>query len=99
MSFLDRLRRIENLITLLSGATCVNKVQKLQNRAARIAAISPYDALSQPLLETLGWHTIRDLVDMETTMMLYRTIYNHVLNYLTSLFESLSQHAISFTIL
>ena len=36
------------------SGTALNKLQKLQNRAARIATNSPYDAPSQPLLEKLG---------------------------------------------
>ena len=33
----------------------IQKLQKLQNRAARIITFSPYDASSAPLLQTLGW--------------------------------------------
>ena len=46
----------------------LNKLQKLQNRAARIATNSPYDAPSQPLLEKLGWQSIRELINMEAQL-------------------------------
>ena len=51
------------------SATALNKLQRLQNRAARIATSSPYDAPSQPVLEKLGWQTIRELIDTETATM------------------------------
>ena len=76
-----------------SGAA-LNKLQKLQNRAAKIATNSPYDARSQPLLEKLGWQTIRELINIETAMMAYSSINNEAPNYLTSLFERLSQNTI-----
>ena len=76
------------------SGTSLNKLQKLQNRAARIATNSPYDAPSQPLLRKLGWNPIKELVDIETTMMVYKSINNEAPNYLTSLFERLSQNTI-----
>ena len=63
----------------------MNKLQKLQNRAARIAISSPYDAPSQPFLGKLGWQTIRELIDMETATMEYRSINNEAPDYLSTL--------------
>ena len=77
------------------SATTLNKLQKLQNRIARIATSSPYDAPSQPLLEKLGWQTIRELIDMETATMVYRSINNEAPDYLSTLFERLSQNTIN----
>ena len=62
----------------------MNKLQTLQTHFARIAANSPYDTTSQPLL------TIRELIDMATATMVYR----EAPNYLSSLFERLSQNTI-----
>ena len=42
----------------------------------------------------LGWQTIRAFIDMETAMMVYRSINNEAHNYLTNLFERLSQNTI-----
>ena len=75
-------------------ATALNKLQRLQNRAARIATSSPYDAPSQPLLGKLGWQTIRELIDMETATMVYRSINNEAPNYLSTTLERLSQNTI-----
>ena len=74
------------------SAITLSKLQKLQNRAGRIATNSPYDATSQPLLGKLGWQTIRELIDMETYRMVYRSINSEAPSYLTSLFERLSQN-------
>ena len=58
-----------------------------------IATSSPYDAPSQPL-GRLGWQTIRELIDMETATMVYRSINNEAPDYLSTLFERLSQNTI-----
>ena len=76
------------------STTSLNKLQKLQNRAARIATSSPYDAPFQPLHGKLGWQTIRKLIDMETATMIYRSINNEAPNYLSTLFEKFSQNII-----
>ena len=75
-------------------ATALHKLQRLHNRAAGIATNSPYDAPPQPLLEKLGWQSIRELINIETTMMVYRSINNEAPSYLTSLFERLSQNTV-----
>ena len=46
------------------GETLLNKLQKIQNRAARIITGSNYDAASEPLLLELGWRNIRNLSNM-----------------------------------
>ena len=76
------------------SATALNKQQRRQNLAARIATGSPYDAPSQPLLEKLGWQTIRELVDMKTATMVYRLINNEAPDYISTLLERLSQNTI-----
>ena len=76
------------------SATTLNKLQKMQNRTARIATSSPYDAPSQPFLEKFGWKTIREFIDMETATMVYRSINNEATDYLSTLFERLSQNTI-----
>ena len=40
----------------------LNSLQKIQNRVARITTNSPYDAPAVPLLQNLGWPSIRDLI-------------------------------------
>ena len=82
------------LVWGVCSATALNKLQRLQNRAARIATSSPYDAPSQPRLEKLGFQAIRELIDMETATMVYWSINNEAPDYLSTLFERLSQNII-----
>ena len=49
------------------------------------------DAPSQPLLEKLGWQTIMEFIDMESAAMVYRSINSEAPDYLSTLFERLSQ--------
>ena len=75
--------------------TALDKLQKLQNRAAMIPTNSPYEAPSQPLLEKLGWQTIKELINIETSMMVYRSMNNEAPSYLTSLLERSFQNTVS----
>ena len=72
------------------STTALNRLQKLQNRAARIATSSPYDASSQPLLKELGWPTVKELIETETARIVFRSINEEAPNYLTALFDRLS---------
>ena len=44
------------------GITEISKLQKLQDRAARIITNSSFDAPSKPLVQNLDWKTIYDMV-------------------------------------
>ena len=72
------------------GTTALNRLQKLQNRAARIATSRPYDASSQQLLKKLGWLTVKEHIDTKTARMVYRSINKEAPTYLTALFDRLS---------
>jgi len=48
------------------GEILLDKLQKLQNRAARIVTNSSYDASSLPLIESLEWLTIKEIMLFET---------------------------------
>ena len=49
-------------------------LQKIQNRAARIATNSPYDTSATPLLQSLGWLSIKDLIRIETAILTYKSL-------------------------
>ena len=51
----------------------IDVLQKIQNRAARIATSSPYDASAAPIIESLGWSTISDLIRKETATLAYKS--------------------------
>ena len=44
------------------GETFLNKLQKIQNSAAKIITGPDYDARSEPLLLELGWRNTRELM-------------------------------------
>ena len=45
------------------GTTTLQKLQKLQNRAARVVTNSCFDAPSEPLIQQLGWLSIEELIE------------------------------------
>ena len=73
------------------GATALNKLQKLQNRAARIVTNSRYRMSAPPIIRQLGWQTVKGLIEIETVKMVYRSINNEALEHLTGLFQRLSE--------
>ena len=67
------------------GATTINQLQKLQNRAARILFESSIIVPSGPLIESLGWKIICELVDEESKLMVYKAINGLAPQYLHNL--------------
>ena len=58
------------------GETLLNKLQKIQNRAARIITGSDYNAPSEPLLLELGWRNIWELITHDTVVIMHKSKYN-----------------------
>lgn len=56
------------------GKSALQKLQKLQNRAARIVINSPYDNLALLLIKNSGWCTNCGLMDFETSKMVYKSL-------------------------
>ena len=56
-------------------ASKIKRLQKLQNRAARIVSGSSFDAPSQPLIKELGWRTIDELITSESNTMVFKSIH------------------------
>ena len=73
------------------GASALDKLQKLQNRAARIVTNSPYDASALPLIGSLGWQTIRELIDFETSKMVHKALNALAPDYLRNIFQKVSE--------
>ena len=74
----------------ICGSTAINELQKLQNRAARIVTNSRYDASAKPIIKKLGWHTVSEMIQMETLSMVYKSINDLAPTYLTEMFSRLS---------
>ena len=73
-----------------AGINAINRLQKLQNRAARIVTNSAYDASALPIIRKLGWPTINELIESETLKMVYKSVNNQAPIYLTEMFVRLS---------
>ena len=67
------------------GTTTLDKLQKLQNRAARIATNSRYDTPSQPLIKGLGWFTIKELIEIETARMVLKSLNDSAPKYMAQI--------------
>ena len=73
------------------GATERKLLEKLQNRAAKILTNSSIDADAWPLLNTFGLKTIQDMIDMETTIMVFKALNSLAPKYLPELFKRNSE--------
>ena len=60
-----------------------------QTRGKR--AISPYDASALPLIGSLGWLTIKELINFETSKMVYKSLNVLAPDYLRDLFQKVSE--------
>ena len=63
------------------------KRQNLQGKFTN----SPYDASALPLIGSLGWLTIRELIDFETSKMVYKSLNAIAPDYLRNLFQKVSE--------
>ena len=64
-----------------------DKLQKLQNRAARVITKSPFDASSNQLLSTLSWERLSLRRKKQKALMMYKTMHDLAPKYLQSLFS------------
>ena len=53
--------RYGNIIWENCEETFLTRLHKLQHRTARIITGSDYDTPAEPLIEQLGWKTVREL--------------------------------------
>ena len=72
------------------GSSTILQLQKLQNRAARIRENSAFDAPSSPLIRSLGWMTIADLISFESKQLVLSLI-NQAPQYICNLFQRNSE--------
>ena len=73
-----------------AGDTILQKLQKIQNRAARIVINSSFDKASLPLISQLGWLNIREMIDFETATMVYKLLHGLAPPYMQDMFYKLS---------
>ena len=63
-----------------------NKLQKLQNRAARILTHSNYDANADFLIQQLGWKKLHSQRSIHKAVMIYKSLNGLAPDYLSSKF-------------
>ena len=66
--------------------TAIDKLQKLQNRAAKLVTNSPFDATALPVIRALEWPTVRELIDFESQKMVFRSLNGDVPSYMKDIF-------------
>ena len=66
------------------------KLQKMQNRAARIISGANYEIRSADILKSLEWHPLHIRRDLGMACMMFRCFNNQAPTYLTNLFDRLS---------
>ncbi|XP_028412099.1 uncharacterized protein LOC114534825 [Dendronephthya gigantea] len=74
------------------GSKLSDKLQKLQNRAARVITCSPYDASSSSVLEKLGWNNLHVNRKMQKAILMYKVRNNLTPMYLQDLFVTRVNH-------
>ena len=68
------------------GKTLSNKLQKLQNRAARVITSSSYDADVNFLFYKLSWKDLNSQCQIQKALMVFKSLNGLVPEYLTSKF-------------
>ena len=63
-----------------------NKLQKLQNRAARFLTFSSYDTSANPHFEQINWKWLDTQRQIQVATMVYKSIHGLAPDYLGSLF-------------
>ena len=64
-----------------------NKVQKLQNRTARVLTYSNHDADAGHLFELLRWKNLASQQQIQRSIMVYKSLHGSAPDYLCSKFE------------
>ena len=72
------------------GTTKLNKLQKLQNIAARAVMNSAFDSSATSLIQDLGWPTIEELIHRGTSVLVYKCLHKLAPDYLSSCISKLS---------
>ena len=70
------------------GITLRNKLQKLQNRAARVLTFSDYDEGAGYLFELQGWKNLACQHEIEKATMVYKCLHGLAPEYLCSRFST-----------
>ena len=73
-----------NIVWGNCGKNLFDRLQKLQNRAARVLTFSRYDADANCLFRQLNWKDLSTQFQMQKALMVYKTLNDLVPGYLSS---------------
>ena len=76
-----------NIVRVNCGIALLNKVQKLQNWAARVLTYSNYNADAGHLFDLLGWKNLASQQQIQRATMVFKSLHGLVPDYLCSKFE------------
>ena len=76
-----------------AGVTVIEKMQKLQNRAAKLFTNSAFDAPALPVIRALQWPTVRELIDFESQKMVFRSLKGDAPSYMNDMFTRVNNAA------
>lgn len=65
----------------------IDKLWKLQKRAARVITSSDYTIRSSQVFETLQWHPVKNLLDKRDLIMMYKILKKMAPDYITRIFR------------
>ena len=68
------------------GIKLADKLQKLQNRAARALTFSSYDAEASQLFQNLNWNNLSTQLDIQRALMVFKSLNGLAPEYLSSTF-------------
>ena len=75
-----------NLVWGNCGKTLFDRLQKLQNRAARVLTFSSYDADANRLIRQLDWKDLSTQFQIQKALMVYKSLNGLVPEYSSSKF-------------
>ena len=73
------------------GVTASEKLQKLQNRAARLILRADYNTHSKSLLDQLGWEKLNERRAKQKAVMMYKVRNSSAPSCLTALFKTVAE--------
>ena len=73
-----------------AGVSIIGKLQELQNRAAKLITNSPFDALPLPIIRALGWPTVREMIDLESARIVYKSLNGDAPSYRSDMFTKVN---------
>ena len=78
-------------ILLKMSMSHIERLTKLQKRAARIILRTDFNTPSEQLFKELGWSSVPNKIKHNIAVLTYRALNNLIPEYITHLFQPMSQ--------